>query len=206
MSEFERQSPSFRLAETRHGDTLQAVSYRELGDANRWPELVWLNNLSHPYITDDDRLAAPGVLLSGAMIRVPAPAGWAVNGESERGQVYERDCVLRGKLLDVDDGGDLAVVRGADNLRQQLGHRVATPRGQLIRHEEYGCLLYRLLGRVNGPTAAKLGAEYVKSCIESDYRVARVEDAVADVLGDSVKISARAIAIEGGVVDVTQGA
>ena len=206
MSEFERPSQSFRLVETHVGDSLQTVANRELGDANRWPELVWVNNLVFPYITDDDRQVSTGVIRSGSFLRVPAPAGWSVNGESERGQVYERDCRLIGMQLQADGGGDLDVISGAHNLRQQLGHRVATPRGQLMRHPDYGCLIYRLKGTVNGPTAAKLGADYIKSCLEADYRVARVEDATAVVSGDSVKISARAVAIEGGVVDILQGA
>jgi len=205
MSEFERQSPAFRLVKTHHGDTLQAVAHRELGDANRWPELVWVNKLVPPYITDDEQRVADGVILSGAFLRVPAPAGWTANGSAERGQVYERDCKMAAKQLQIDDGGDLAVIAGADNLRQQLGHRVATPRGQLVRHQDYGCMIYRLLGKSNGPVAARLGADYVKSCIEADYRVRQVDSARADVSGDSVKIQAIATAIEGGVVDIVQG-
>lgn len=201
MSDFERQLPSFRLVETHHGDDLQAIAHREMGDANRWPELVWINSLTHPYITDDDRVAGPGVLLSGAFIKVPAPAGvWT--DDADRGQVYERDAAMVDKRLVVGDDGDLAVVSGADNLRQQIKHRVDTPRGQARRHPEYGCLIWRLQGKVNGPTAGMLGAEYVKAALRADYRVASVESATAEVIGDAVRITARARAIDGGVVDL----
>jgi phage baseplate assembly protein W len=206
MSEFERDMPPFRLAETQFGDDLQAIAAREMGDANRWPELVWINNLVHPYITDDERVAGDRVLLSGAFIRVPAPAGLTISNATDRGQVYERDCHLVGMQL-VDDGaGDFAVLSGADNLRQQLGHRVATPTGQARRHPEYGCKVHQLLGKVNGPTAAALGAQYVKAALGADYRVKSVEFARANVSGDVVSVEARALAIEGGVVDVVQGA
>lgn len=201
MSEFERQLPSYRLAEIHHGDDLQAIAAREMGDANRWPELVWLNTLTHPYITTDERRAGPGVLLAGSFIKVPAPAGvWT--DDAERGQVYERDCAMVNRMLGVDAGGDLAVVAGADNLRQQLQHRLDTPRGQARRHPEYGNMAPRLKGRVNGPTAGLLAAEYVKSALLADYRVSRVDHSTAQVQGDAILVTARAVPIEGGVVDL----
>lgn len=201
MSEFERQLPSYRLAEIHHGDDLQAIAAREMGDANRWPELVWLNTLTHPYITTDERRAGPGVLLAGSFIKVPAPAGvWT--DDAERGQVYERDCAMANRMLGVDAGGDLAVVAGADNLRQQLQHRLDTPRGQARRHPEYGNMAPRLKGRVNGPTAGLLAAEYVKSALLADYRVSRVDHSTAQVQGDAILVTARAVPIEGGVVDL----
>lgn len=193
--------PSYRLVETHQGDDLQSVAARELGDANRWPELVWLNSLTSPYITTDERLAGPTVLLAGAFIRVPAPAGvWT--DAAERGQVYERDCAMTARQLSDDGSGDIAVVAGADNLRQQLQHRVNTPRGQARRHPEYGCMIWRLMGTVNGPTAGLMGAEYVRAAMAADYRVQKVDYSRADISGDAVRIQARVIAIEGGVVDV----
>lgn len=201
MSDFERPLPTYRLIETHWDDDLQAVAHREMGDANRWPELVWLNELVHPYITQDERRVGPGVILAGGLLKVPAPVGFTT-GDAERGQVYERDCQMRGRLL-VDDGsGDLAIFAGADNLRQQLQHAVSTPRGQARRHPDYGCLVWRLLGRVNGPTAGRLGAEYVKATLKADYRVSRVDFSTAEVSGDAIRITARAVAIEGGIVDL----
>lgn len=201
MSEFERQMPPFRLAETQQGDDLPTIAARELGDSNRWTELVWLNSLTHPYITSNEALAGPSVLLAGSFIKVPAPIGvWT--DAAERGQVYERDCAMVQRQL-VDDGsGDLAVLSGADNLRQQLKHRVDTPRGQARRHPGYGCLIWRLVGKVNGPTAGLMGAEYVKAALLADYRVSKVDFAKAEITGDAVRITARAVAIEGGIVDV----
>ena len=201
MSDFERPIPSYRLVETLWGDDLQAVAAREMGDANRWPELVWLNALTHPYITTDERVAGPSVRLAGSFLKVPAPAG-VYTDDSERGQVYERDCALRQRLLGDDGAGDIAILSGADNLRQQLQHRIDTPRGQARRHPDYGCLVSRLKGKVNGPAAGLMAAQYVKSALQADYRVARVEYSQADVLGDGIKVTAKAVAIGGGIVDL----
>lgn len=200
-TEFERVLPPYRLVDTNRGDTLQSIANREMGDANRWPELVWINNLVWPYITDDSRRVKEGVLLSGSFIKVPAAAG-VYTDEAEKGQVYERDCRLVNKSLEVDSSGDLLVCAGADNLRQQLGHRVATPRGQATRHPDYGCMIWRLLGKVNNATSGFLGAAYVKSTLEADYRVQKVDYSKSAVIGDAINITARAVAIDGGVVDL----
>lgn len=201
MSEFERSEPNYRLVESHRGDDLQAVAARELGDANRWVELVWLNKLVWPYITDDPQRVAPGVVLSGAGLKVPAPVGvWT--DDAERGQVYERDCAMVGRQLQDDGAGDIMVHAGLDNLRQQLEHRLITPTGQARRHPEYGCRVWRLLGSMNGPVAGLLGAQYVQSALEADYRVASVDFSRADVQFDAVKVTARAVAIEGSAVDL----
>jgi phage baseplate assembly protein W len=202
MAEFERQMPSYRLAETHAGDTLPRVAAREMGDANRWPELVWINNLTSPYLTDIPSEASDTVLLTGSLIRIPAPTG--VNTDAtERAQVYERDCKMVKRRL-VDDGkGDFAIVAGTDNLTQQLTHRIVTPRRQLVRHPDYGCLVWELQGKVTGPVAALLGAKYVKAAVQADYRVSSVTSATAEVTGDATRITATAEAIAGGKVDIS---
>lgn len=199
MSEFERELPAYRLVQTHHSDDLQAVAARELGDTNRWPELVWLNQLVYPYLTDDPARVAPGVLLNGSMLKVPSPAGFTEDKSSTE-DVYERDCELRGGLLQIDDLGDFAIVSGVDNLTQQLKHAIDTPRGQARRHPEYGCLVWRLKGRVNGPSAGALGAEYVKATLLADYRVSAVRRVQATVTGDVTEIVADAEALAGGAI------
>lgn len=201
MSDFERPLPSYRLVATLWDDDLQSLAAREMGDANRWPELVWINELRPPYITNDERRVVPGVLLAGSFIKVPAPAG-VFTDDAERGQVYERDCALANRMLSADASGDIAILTGAKNLRQQLQHRIDTPRGQARRHPDYGCLVSRLKGKINGPTAGLMAAEYVKAALLADFRVSRVEFSQADVLGDTIKVTAKAVAIEGGIVDL----
>lgn len=201
MSDFTREIPAFRLVASQFGDDLQAVAAREMGDANRWVELIWLNDLVHPYITDDPRRAGPNVLLTGALLRVPAPVGVSTDTRA-LGQVYERDCALHQKRLMLSDTGDLAVSAGADNLRQQLEHRVNTPRGQARRHPEYGCLIWQLLGTVNGPAAGLLGSEYVRSAMAAEYRVSSIGRCKAQIIGDAIKVTANITAIDGGYVDL----
>lgn len=200
MSEFEKKAPPYRLATIHHDDTLQKIAQREMGDANRWPELVWLNSLTHPYVTDDPQRVVPGVLLSGSKIKVPAPVGvYAPKDDTAR--VFGRDIKLEnGKLSSLD--GDLALVSGVDNLRQQFSNALSTGRGRLIRHPMYGCMIWRLLGTKNSVIAGRLGASYVKATLLSDYRVSAVTKVTATISGDVVNIVATAKAIDGSMVDV----
>jgi len=204
MSVFETQTPPFRLVNTHHGDTLQAVAWREMGDPNRWPELIWLNQLSAPYITDDPGRVAPGVILSGAQIKVPAPGGFSDPAVSGNDAVYEADCKLVAGQLTLTADGDIAVVSGVDNLRQQLTHRISTPTGQASRHPEYGCKIHQLKGVKNAPTASRLGAEYVRSALLADYRVNSVPTSKAVVSGDAIRISAVAEAVTGDNLNVAR--
>jgi predicted Zn-dependent protease len=39
----------FRLVEIKYGDTLQELAARELGDANKWRDIIAINDLLPPY-------------------------------------------------------------------------------------------------------------------------------------------------------------
>lgn len=198
----QRSIAGFRFAETNRGDTLQTVAYRELGDASRWPELVSFNGLHFPFLTDDPAQEGPGVLLTGRLIRVPA-AAQASQTVQDAEALYERDLQLVGGDVPVD-GGDFATVGGLANLRQALSNRLQTERGELVFHPSYGSLLRRLIGVVNGPTAAILAASYAKSCVQADPRVSRVRTSKAEVLGDSLSVAVVAEPVVGQSVELNE--
>ena len=190
----------FRFAETRRGDSLQAISARELGDGKRWPELISYNRLTPPYITDDPAQARAGVIVTGALILVPASTAAAYT--TDDALIFERDIRLDGGEVAISDG-DFAGVEGLGNLRQAIRHRVVTDRGELIMHPEYGSKLRLLIGAGNNAIAGQLAAEYARAAVASDPRVQSVRSSSATVSGDSIAVSVVAEPITGKAVDVT---
>lgn len=190
MSEFDVPLGGVRLAEVLHGDTLQQIAARELGDAARWVDLANLNGLVPPYITDDPAEVGPGVLKPGGVILLPAPAEAPGTGAGTADDLYQRDVDLSGGELSVGPDGDLAIVAGEANLRQALVHRVVTEQGELLFHPNYGSMVRAVLGAVAGPTAAILAARYAAAALRADARVRDVRDARAEVRGDVVRVEA----------------
>lgn len=199
---FDKVLTGYRYAETQRGDTLPIIAARELGDANRWPELAWINDLIPPFVTDDHDLARPRVLLTGQSLLVPAPTAQTAIGDPDPARLFDTDCVLSRGLLEADNG-DFAVVSGLDNLRQQIVHRVITERGDMLWHPRYGCLVRRLIGVVNGSAAGILAAKYVEATIKQDLRVKRVNQVTAKMEGDTLRIEAEFEPIAGRTIDFT---
>lgn len=197
-TEFDRELYGYRHVEVRRGDTLQKIAARELGNANRWYELITINGLLPPFVSDTP--AGDRVAVAGQMIMVPAPTRPA-GGNTDPENVFEADMSLNRGRLEVENG-DFKVVTGRSNLRQALRHRVDTERGELLYHRDYGSLVKRMLGAVNGPTAALLSAQYAKAAVAADPRIQRIRSATAETVGDTTRISVVAEPISGNAVEV----
>lgn len=191
----------YRFVEVQRGDTLQVIAARELGDAARWSELIAYNDLVPPFLTDDPEATVTGVILSGQLIRLPAPVP-VITTTADADLVFERDVMLdeRGALATKE--GDFEVISGRANLRQSIKNRVETDRGELMFHPGYGSLVRRLIGSVNRPTTTLLAAEYAKSAVAADSRIKQVSASVAEAVGDTIRVRVEAEPIVGRVIDV----
>lgn len=186
-----------RRANTNVGDTVQAIALRELGDTARWHDLVAINNLLPPYLTDDMALAGPRVLLAGQQnIRIPASAPPA-SGVADPDTVFGSDISLARGRIEATDGGDMLTISGTPNLSQALTNALATHPGDLAYHRTYGCDVYRLIGQGASTTRDRLAAAFVARTIRADRRVARVEGATGTITGDTIDVTATAVAVDG---------
>jgi hypothetical protein len=185
---------SVRYAETNYGDTLQAIALRELGNSDHWTDLIWLNDLIPPFITDDATLAGARVLLSGEKIALPMGDSGISPDERE---TFGVDVALTDVgVLTVSDG-DFVVEDGFKNLQYAICRRIVTEKRTKGFSPEYGCWVGLLRGERLGAANLALAAFYVQSAIREDDRVADVLSCVATAEGDAIKINAVVKPIEG---------
>lgn len=209
---WEKSLTGYRQVETRHGDTLERIALRELGDASRWYDLAHLNGLRPPYLTDDPAAASPRTPLTGTLLMVPAsasvPSGVAdpaSTGATDPAALFGRDIGLSQGWLTAEATGDLAVTTGLANLDQALSHRLETDPGELLYHPDYGCRVRDLLGHGINPALGQLGAAFVDQALRADPRVARTEAARITFGAETLRVSGAAVAGDGKQIPISIG-
>lgn len=202
MTVFSKPLNGYRFVDIQFSDTLQKIAARELGDAAQWGILIAYNNLVPPYITDDPMQVAPGVLLSGSQLLVPAGAP-VISTTTDPAAVFNIDIALTKGLIEGTALGDVLTVAGRDNLRQALKNNVETEQGELLWHTSYGSLCRRLIGAVNGPTTALLSAAYAKASLLTDPRVSDVDKATVTITGDVQALQLEVIPVVGRPIQFT---
>ena len=130
------------------GDTIQTLAARELGDPDRFKDIVILNNLRAPYIDD---LGGNGVLSVGDKILIPQSSQQESTGVKRNKQFEisrllnetEKDLGVDIRLdnnndLAVGNNGDLDLIAGVDNLSQAILIKLNLEPGGLKRHLTLG--------------------------------------------------------------------
>ena len=146
-------------ASIRPGDTIRSLALRYLGDAAQWQVLVRLNNLRAPYISPsgDGR----SVLRPSQLILIPAAGDAGQTPSISPGNqqypfrpeetAFDDVLGVDARLLEttgqgtmesydlvLDETGDVARVRGHDNMNQAIALKFATENGELPLHPEFG--------------------------------------------------------------------
>jgi hypothetical protein len=160
-------------------DTIHTIATRELGNPDRFRDLVLLNNLKPPYI---DAAGGPGVLKPGQKILIPQNKSNSEGGVVKNKEYNITTGMSSGeKALGVDirvtDEGDLAIsnikdldlVGGMDNMSQAVALKLYYEKGSLKRHPEVGTNLQ--IGRKVKSNNAKEAQEDIIRSFLSDSRI-----------------------------------
>ena len=136
------------------GLTLERMAQNELGDSSRWGEIVEVNGLKAPYVTDDLSDTREGLLKPGDAVLIPTPAvnGFSqvptakdiktTTGLTELEKSLGTDLKLTGDFdLSISNAGDLEVVSGAQNMAQAVILKLSYERGEVMHYPEMGASL-----------------------------------------------------------------
>jgi hypothetical protein len=133
------------------GLTLERMAQREFGDSSRWGEIVEVNGLKAPYITNDlsdtrdnilkpgDTVLIPTAIRNGFSQVPPAKEIKTTKGLSELERSLGTDLKLTKDFdLSISNSGDLEVVSGVNNMAQAVLIKLGYEKGEVMRYPEMG--------------------------------------------------------------------
>ncbi len=193
----------FRQHIVSDGDTIQSIAQKQLGDMTRWVDIARFNNLRHPYIvgTIEEKMMNPEHLVTigdTVLIKISADNQEDLITSLRHATEYDQEemyALALGKDLDImpkpnvygevkneteplelkgNRKGDVATVRGVENLKQALFIRLMTPKGSYVGHPTFGSEIHTYLGKKNNQETATLLSLEIERTIRTDRRVTGV--------------------------------
>jgi hypothetical protein len=167
------------------GQSLERLAQRELGDSTRWGEIVEINGLKAPYVSDDPNESRDGVLKAGSNILIPAPvtSGFSQAPEGRENKLTKGMSSLEKNLgvdLKVDknfdlmlsSSGDFELVAGADNMSQATILKLSYEPGEVMLYPTLGA------GVAVGHKFPKVEdiSERITTSLLQDPRISKVTD------------------------------
>jgi hypothetical protein len=175
------------------GETLPAFAQRTMGDPDRWPELLEINQMASPFTGPDGAPLTPGLVL-----RVPALDGIAGTSAPE---LFGVDLQMDDSdALVLDGTTDFALVRGPANLNQALRRRLLARRGENLAFPQWGMPALVGEGAIGG-TAAYVAAE-TRAQMLRDNRIRTVTRVTVTREGGVFVVSFDAKTADGGTIPV----
>lgn len=144
-------SQAVRQVNLTAGATLERIALEEMGDSSRWGEIVEVNSLKAPYVSDDPFESRDGVLKPGDKLLIPMDTlnGFSSVPEGKENKLTKNMNQLEKSLgvdlkltkdfdLSLSSSGDLELVGGAENLAQATLLKLSYEPGDILEHPTLG--------------------------------------------------------------------
>lgn len=140
-----------RQVKLKAGQSLERLAQKELGDSTRWGEIVEINGLKAPYVSDDPKESRDGVLKAGSNILIPASVtnGFSQTPEGKQNKLTKGMSPLEKNLgvdfkidknfdLVLSSSGDFELVAGGDNMTQGTILKLSYEPGDVMLYPTLG--------------------------------------------------------------------
>lgn len=191
------------------GDSLQKIA--RLYEVDDWREIARINRLKSPYINSvflsEDYKGDRHVARVGDTILIPRKTDRAYFNLPEVESItYGIDIDLyQGQPVrtheegtPTENGRDINLASGLANLSQQLKIRLATKKGAILMHKDFGSRLHLYRGKLDTRENQNKVLFEVERCIRSDFRVADVKELKISTKEGSYYVSGKIYPIEPG--------
>lgn len=180
--------------------SLENLSIQYLGTPDRWIDIVNLNRLKPPYLSDNmEYIGNPFVKKTGDSLLIPS------NGElggiktitsnryNENASEIERQMGVDLKLSDqfdliLDNSDDFALSSGGANLKQAIKLKISHRKNDLMYHPDIG--LGVIVGEKTPPSPEKIVSE-LESQITSDPRVGSISQLQLAIVNNAISLNMR---------------
>jgi len=181
-----------------YNDTLEKIAYRVMADTTLWYQIVLLNNLDPPYISEDP-IVGKNTLSYGQTILIPqygTPDKMAVlqKGDTEITKdlsIFEKNLGVDLQLTNENDiavnlaAQDFELIAGVENAAQAVNIKLGMEPGALMYHPEIGIDMQ--IGQKMVYTAEEI-TEMIESTIVADNRFASVDSIHVEREGNTLRL------------------
>jgi len=182
-------------------DTVQDIAARILGDADRYKELIVLNNLKYPYIAEtrgdgvlaytDTILVPRQTVLDDTIKNIYSNIDYAITNEltqSEKNLGVDI-ALTNNKDLAVTNTNDYDLIAGVSVVLQTIGIRLGTNKGAYRLHTQFGVGLG--IGEKN-ILAATLIKNEVEQQLLADTRIQPGSTVLVNINGNTINVTVNA--------------
>lgn len=187
--------------------TLETIAVQYLQDPNRWIDIVNLNGLKAPYISENPIFSGNGYVKKvGDTLLIPG-TGAPSNQKTISQNLYNQNASELEKSMGVDlrlsdtfdlvmdTSNDFLLSAGGSNLKQGLRIKLTLQKGDLMYHPQIGVGI--IVGEKTPASPNTILGE-IEDVILSDVRVQKINELQLAIVSNAISIKLRVNAAENG--------